>query len=118
MKRSKKWYGRVPASVCLDLSLSSDCLRVYTVMTLWVFQGNVAYIGMRQIGRLAKLSPATVMRRIQDLVKGGHIVVKKDENGKRSWYEFTSPVFGQKQAGVDGEVISYPRKRLAVARTA
>ena len=118
MKRSPKWYGRIPADVLLDESLSSDAVRVYGILALWVFQGDVAYIGMREIGRLSGLSPATVMRRVKELAAAKYIEVRKAETGKRSWYVMTSPVFGQKQrAGVE-ELVSAPRRRLVTARTA
>lgn len=85
-------------------------------MALWVFQGNVVYIGMRQLSKLTGLSPATVMRRIRDLVDAGHLAVKKDVNGKRSWYELLSPVFAQKQVDGMDETVSYPQKRLVSVR--
>jgi hypothetical protein len=118
VKRFPQWYGRVPLEVSSDSSISSDCVRVYSLIVLGAFQGNVVYIGMRQIATLSGMSPATVMRRIRELESAGHLVVKKDSAGKRSWYELTSPVFGQKQrANVDSVLVSGPRKRLVTVRT-
>lgn len=117
VKRSPGWYGRTPASVSLDVSISSEACRVYSIMALKTFQGSVAKIGMRQLGILIGKSPATAMRRVKELVSAGHLRVSRKENGKRCWYEFTSPVFAQKQRAGIQEVIHYPRKRMVSVRS-
>jgi DNA-binding Lrp family transcriptional regulator len=82
-----------------------------------VYQGAVARIGQRLIGRLVGLSAMTVGRRIQDLVDMGHIRASKCKRGERGWYELTSPVFGQRQ-GKESVIISRPRRRLASVEVA
>ncbi len=112
VKRSAKWYGRVPASVSLDLSISSDAVRVYSLLALSVYQGSVARVGMRQIGQIMGKSAATIKRRIDELVNAGHIKANAGKLGERAYYELLSPVFGQKQGRHD-VIVSSPRgKRL------
>lgn len=113
VKRSDSWYGRVPASVLLDLTISSDAVRVYALLTLSVYQGRVAKVGMRQMGKIMGKSAATIKRRIAELTVAGHLKADvQRKNGQRGCYELTSPVFGQKQ-GNAAVVVSAPRgKRL------
>lgn len=112
--RSPKWHGRVPADVSLDLSVSSDAVRIYAILALKTFQGNISTIGLRQIGKLIGRSRTTIQRRVQELVNAGHVAVSDADNGQRSHYELLSPVFGQKQrTGAPAETVSYPRRRLA-----
>jgi DNA-binding Lrp family transcriptional regulator len=104
----------VPNEVAVDRRLNVEHLRVYTVMASAVYQGSVARIGQRLIGRLVGLSAMTVGRRIQELVVFGHARASHCKNGERGWYELTSPVFGQKQ-GVATEIRSTPRGRRMVS---
>lgn len=123
VKRSKVWYGRSPASVSLDLSISSDAFRVYSVLSLNTFQGNTSALGLRQLGTLLNKSAATIKRRVDELIKAGHLEVTKRANGRRMIYVFTDPCFGQKQrAGIEevafgpsgiARMVSSPRKRSA-----
>ncbi len=124
MKRSAIWYGRVPASVSLDMSISSDAARVYSILSLNTYQGNTSALGMRQLGKLMKKSAATMMRRVDELIKAGHLKVSETEaNGRRAIYVFTDPCFGQKQRAGMKEVstgpsggqrlVSYPKERTA-----
>lgn len=108
MKRSVRWHGRIPASVLLDKELSSEAVRVYGLLALSVYQGTVAYVGMREIGRIIGKSAATVKRRIDELAAREHIVPRPGKNGQRSHYHLTSPVFGQKQRAGVTEVVSAP----------
>ncbi len=93
MKRSPRWFGKLPAAVVLDKRLSSDAVRVYAVLTLKTMKGTVATLGMRHLGSLIGLSPATVMRRLKELVAAGHLTHLPVGKGKRGRYEFTSPCF-------------------------
>lgn len=113
VKRSDGWYGRVPASVSLDLSISSDAVRVYSLLALSVYQGSVARVGMRQMGQIIGKSAATVKRRIDELIRAGHIKAKEAKSGQRAYYELLSPVFGQRQGKQDVVVSSPKGKRLA-----
>ena len=110
VKRSARWYGRVPASVSLDLSVSSDAVRIYSLLALSVYQGNIARVGMRQLGKIIGKSAATVKRRIVELVKAGHLKPNTGKSGERAFYELTSPVFGQKQRSGVTEVVSSPSR--------
>ena len=129
VERSPKWYGRIPASVLLDGTLTSDAVRVYGLLALPVLQGNVSSVGMRVVAGILHVSPQTVMRRIRELVAAGHVEISKGTGkGKRAWYLLTSPVFGQKQAadvkeianGPSGQprLVSLPRKTVAKGKTA
>lgn len=106
-KSSAPWFARVPATVALDLALSSDAVRVYTLISLDVYEGRVARVGMRQMGKILGVSAATVMRRVRELLDAGHLRMRT-ESGRRAFYEVTSPVFGQKQ-GKRTVVVSSPR---------
>lgn len=107
-RKTEKWYGRTPATVSFDLSMSSDAVRVFSVMALFVFQGNIVAIGLRELGKLCGISAASAMRRVKELEAGGHVRVKRGSNGQRAHYELVSPVFAQKQrAGVE-EVVETP----------
>ena len=104
VKRSKKWYGKIPAQVLMDERLSANEKLMFATMALFPFQGNIAYIGLRLLAELSGCSPATAMRRVNKLLACGHLEIAKErEAGKRTFYMFTSPVFGQKQR--DGEKV-------------
>lgn len=116
VKRSPLWHGRMPAAILLDPALSSDAVKLYGILALKTFQGNISSIGLRQLGKLAGMSPATAMRRLRELISTGHLKISKAGNGQRAWYELTSPVFAQKQrAGVE-TIVQYPRRRLVSVR--
>lgn len=115
-----KRYGRIPMELLLDRAVNSGAVRVYGLLASSVFQGNVATVGMRRIGKLIGKSPATVMRRLRELEAAGHIKTSPQRSGQRGFYELTSPVFSQKQRAWIEEIISSPSRgrRLASARTA
>lgn len=109
VKHSSRWFARVPATVALDPALSSDAVRVFSLISLDVYEGRVARVGMRQMGRILGVSAATIMRRVKELLAAGHLRMST-EKGKRAFYEATSPVFGQKQ-GKRTVVVSSPKGR-------
>lgn len=129
MKRSPNWYGRIPASVLLDSSLSAESVRAYAILSLKTYQGNIATLGLRELGKLLGISAATAMRRVHELIETGHVVAVRAKSGARMHYELTSPVFGQRLR--DGErvlvqgdsghvrnvggngIVSQPRKKTA-----
>lgn len=82
---------------------------MYGFLSLDVYQGNIARVGMRLIGRLLDMSPMTVKRRIDELAHAGHIERHPIKNGHRAYYMLTSPVFAQKQRAGTKEVVSCPR---------
>ena len=110
VKRSPRWHGRIPACVLLDPALDSLTVRIFGIMTLHVWQGNIAYIGMRLLAELCGVSPATVARRVKKLKESGYIATES-VNGKRSFYRLTSEVFGQKQRDGERVIVSGPRGR-------
>ena len=100
-------YARIPREVLIDAVISSDAKIVYAVLAMSTFQGAVAYVGQRLIGKILGTSQATVSRRLSELEKAGHIKQTPDGRGKRAHWELLSPVFGQKQ-GKYTEVVSSP----------
>jgi hypothetical protein len=111
-------YARTPKTVLTDTALSDRSVRVYGVLAMSVFQGNVARVGLRRIGKLIGCSRNSAHRAIQELVNQGHISAGAVNAGERSYYVLNSMLFAQKQrAGVD-EVVSYPHRRLVSVRTA
>ncbi|OFX13215.1 MAG: hypothetical protein A2Z18_11145 [Armatimonadetes bacterium RBG_16_58_9] len=96
MGRCPKWYGRVPASISLDMALSDRAVRVYSILALKTYQGNIATFGSRQLGELIGVSRMSALRAIKELVAVGHLKAST-KNGSRAFYELTSPVFAQKQ---------------------
>lgn len=96
-KRSPKWWGKMPASILLDPQVDDLGVRIFGILGLKTYQGNVSYIGMRLLAELCGSSAATVCRRVQILEDRGHITTVKDGNGRRHWYVLNSPAFGQLQ---------------------
>lgn len=92
-------------------------------MSLKVFQGNAATVGIRKLATLTGKSKSTIHRLLQELHEAGHIAPAGRKRGQRGYYVLTSPVFGQKQRqlnteGGTEELVSMPRRRLATARPA
>ena len=115
--RSPRWHGRIPASVLLDTSISSDAVRVYGFLSLDVYQSNLARVGLRVMGRVLGLSRTTVNRRVTELISAGHIRKAPAKSGQRGCYELQSPVFGQKQGKVT-ELVSAPSGGIRFASIA
>jgi hypothetical protein len=114
--RSPKWHARTPAVVLLDKSISCEAKVAYGILALTTWQGKLSSLGLRELGRLMGKSQMSAKRYMDELVKAKAIGRHTEKSGKRAWYEFTSPVFGQKQrAGVES-LVSYPRRRLATVR--
>lgn len=97
-------FGRLPADLVVDARLSDSAVRVYAVLALQVFSGNVSAIGIRQLCRVMARGPETILKELRILEQFGHIRATKGENGRRSRYELTSPVFGKPGSGVEGEL--------------
>lgn len=105
-------YGRIPKEVLEDKRLSDGAVRIYGVLAMWVFQGNVARKGVRDIANKTGKSRTTVHRRIQELIQAGYVIAGEVSNGKRAYYSLTSGIFGQKQrAGVEEVVWLNERPR-------
>ena len=96
-KSDHKRYARIPKAVLLDkeLSLSSRC--VYAYLAMWVFEGNVARIGLRKIARELGIHYETAQIAMQELKNKGHITIRGKDNERR-FYVLHSGVYGKKTA--------------------
>lgn len=111
-------YGRIPKDLLCDKRVSAEAVRIFGCLALWVFQGNVARRGMRELGDEVGLSAATVYRRIKELQTFGYLEIGDTVRGQRAFYVLNSMIFGKKQrAGVE-ELVSAPsgHRRLATVR--
>lgn len=116
MGRSPLWHSRVPAAVSLNLEISDRAVRVYSVLALKTYQGNIASIGLRQLARLIGVGRMSAQRAVKELIAVGHVKIQEGASGQRAWYELTSPVFAQKQRAGAEAVVEYPRRRLVSVR--
>jgi hypothetical protein len=91
------WYGRTPARVLLSRELSSDAVRIYGILALKTSEGSISTLGMRVLGELLGKGRTTIQRRLRELVTHGDLVMHKDGNGKRAYYELTSTVFSARK---------------------
>lgn len=89
VKRFPRWFSPAPGAVFLDQRLGDSAKVVYAVMGLQT-KGNKCSIGVRYLGRLLGLSPATVKRRIDELVERGHLERINPANGQRGECRFVS----------------------------
>ena len=97
-ERSRKFrYGRVPDEILTDKSVSHAAVRLYGIMAMYVFEGNVVSLGMRKMAALMHVGIGTIHRLLAKLKQSGYVISKPVANGQRSFYELTSPVFAQKQ---------------------
>lgn len=116
--RSPTWYGRIPVSVLLDDAMSDRAKVAYGILSLKTFQGNIASIGVRELGKMLGICKSTTKVAVDELIAAGHIKAHH-ENGKRAVYELTSPVFAQKQRAGVNAIVSYPHRTLvSVEKTA
>ncbi len=123
MKHSRR-HGRTPQAILEDPELHSEAVRIYGLMAMWVFQGNVCRKGLRYLAKCIKKSPATAQRRVRQLIASGLISQGKTQAGERAYYVLNHPIFGKKQRSLDAgetiteDLVSFPRRRLATARKA
>lgn len=121
---SVKWHGRTPANILLDQEMSDLATRIFGILSLKTFQGNIATLGVRKLETLTGRGRSIVHRALQELAKAGHIAPASKTRGQRAQYVLTSPVFGQKQRDLNSgkssteDLVSHPRKHLATARLA
>lgn len=114
-------YGRTPDSVLYDKSITLADRAIYTALAREIFQGNTVRIGQRLLARKLGVSKTTINDSIQELARKGHIVIAGEGKARRI-YLLTSNRFGAKQRAMDAgedvreELVSGPRRRLAVAR--
>lgn len=114
---SPRWHGRVPGSVSLDSRLSDRAVRLYSLLSAYVFHGTTTSIGQRLLAERLGWSQSKVNRAMAELIACDHVVPTEVGVGSRAIYHLTSPVFGQKQ-GKEKIVVSAPSggKRLASLR--
>ncbi len=86
-------YARVPESVLLDQGLSPSDLKVYIVLAMHVFEGNIACIGQRKIAKMASMDRRNVRDCIEKLAKGGHISTSTVKFQRRSIYQLNHSLF-------------------------
>lgn len=91
--RFPKWFGRVPAAVLIDLTVSSHAVRVFGILALKTLEGNISVLGCRELGKLIGKSRSTALRYIGELVSAGHLEIVPSANGHRSSYRLLSQVF-------------------------
>jgi DNA-binding MarR family transcriptional regulator len=90
VRRSPRWFGKSPATVLLDNSLSDLAVRVYGTMGLKTEEGSCS-VGVRYLARILNSSSATIARKIAELVDAGHLKRLPQDNGARAVFQFTSP---------------------------
>ena len=100
-RQFSKRFSCIPEEVLFDQRLNVEHLRVYGAIASSVpWWRNTSNIGQRLIARLMKASQATVSRRVEDLIRFGHIKLKPDKTGRRACYEMASLVFPSGGCGV------------------
>jgi DNA-binding MarR family transcriptional regulator len=100
--RSPKWYGKMPALVSLDKTITFEAKTAFAILALGAFHDNTSTLGLRELGRLMDRSLSSAKRYVHELVKAGHLLREKSANGKRAVYVLTSPAFGDKSSHLDG----------------
>lgn len=114
-ERSRKFrYGRIPDEILTDARLSHAAVRLYGIMAMYAYEGNVVTLGIRKMAAMRHVGLATVHRLLKILKDCGHIATDRPASGKRSFYELTSPVFAQKQ-GKSTVIRSSPRGKRMVS---
>lgn len=113
-------YTRLPLSVILDPSLTSADKVVYAAVAEFAWKGRTCTESCAVIAGMGGVSKRQVLKSLEALSKRGHIKIEDKKERQVSAIELTSPVFGQKQAGVTQPVVAKPRKeprKLAACRT-
>jgi hypothetical protein len=88
-------FARIPESVLLDKNLSPRSILVYAVLSMHVFEGNIACLGQRRIAELAHIDRRRVRESLDSLAKFGHIATAITKLKLRAVYQLNSPIFGQ-----------------------
>lgn len=114
--KPREQYGRSPKSVLSDKNLTHADTRVYGVMSMHAYEGNIVSIGQRRIAELSCMDRRTVRDCLKSLATHGHISTAITKLLRRSVYVLHSSIFGADPAeglGVEGRpvlgVISRPR---------
>jgi DNA-binding transcriptional ArsR family regulator len=94
MEHFPQWFGKTPMMVSADLSISSDAVRVFGILSAKIYKNGSRTVSVttRGISVLLKKSPQTIMRWLKQLENAGHIEKISGRN-VRSTYRLLSPAF-------------------------
>ncbi len=116
-------FNRVPNSVLFDVELSLAARCVYAFVAGSVHQGTTAKVGQRLIAKKLGIHQETVRLALQELECQKHLTIIGTGKERRV-YHLHSNIFGNKQRALNSgesskeDLVSFPRPRLATARTA
>ncbi len=102
-------YSRIPTSVLYDKGLTPYDIKVYGVLSLHVYEGNICSIGQRRIAELSEMDRRDVRKHLDHLAVRGHIAASIFKLRGRHVYQLNSPVFGK---FADGKVGGPERPQL------
>lgn len=109
-------YGRTPDSVARDARLTLEAKAVYGALARHAFKAGNVYIGQRRLAEYLQTSQKNVSRRIQELLKCGHIRLSEPTaRGHRAGYQLQSNLFAprEKKPAVSGDSRKRPTVRSA-----
>jgi|GEM_PF-6283252 len=90
------WFGKHPASVLLDKSISSEAKVLYGILALKTYKtrekSNLADASTRGMAILMGVGASTISRWMKELERSGHIE-RLSPNKSRGVYRLVSPVF-------------------------
>lgn len=116
-------FNRLPNSVLLDKDLSLAARCVYAFVAGSVHQGTTAKVGQRLIAAKLGIHQETVRLALRELEENKHLTII-GAGRERRVYHLHSNIFGAKQRALNAgdsakeDLVSFPRPRLATARTA
>ncbi len=91
---AREWqYARIPVSVLLDPALTLADKHVFAIMSMHVFEGNIACVGQRRLAELAKMDRRSLRRSLTALAKQGHISISVVKLQRRAVYQLNSTIF-------------------------
>ena len=128
---STKRFSRIPEEVLLDKALTNGDIRLYAVLSMHVFEGNICCIGQRRLATLCNCDRRTIRERLTNLARSGHISTSTVKLQRRAVFQLNSTIFNRyadAQLGVDSRpvlgvvdrprinnrpssLVSFPRKR-------
>lgn len=97
-------HSRVPWLVGADHSLERIDLWVYFALASEVWASNVSVRSTRWLAECVKASQSTIVNSLKRLESAGHIEIKETKRGKKAAYVMLSPVFGERDTFVNGNI--------------
>lgn len=89
-------FSMCPQSLTMDLSVSSEAIRVYLLLALQNYQNgkktNLATISTRELAQSCGVSHETIRKHLAELTTRGHIEKLGKPRGKAT-FRLTSPIF-------------------------